>query len=191
MNREKVKISEVKPNPNNPRLIKDDKFAKLVDSLRNFPEMAEVRPIVVNTDMIILGGNMRFRAMKEAGWKTVPVQVVDWPEDKQREFIIKDNVSGGEWDWEMLANEWDAEQLGNWGLNIPNWSAGVDANNMNDDELDLSEEFDPVGIASGLHRVTFIFDGQDEAESYLNSINVAYEKHAQGWRVNMSTRFTS
>lgn len=117
-----VKISEVKQNPNNPRLIKDDKFAKLVDSLRNFPEMAEVRPIVVNTDMIILGGNMRFRAMKEAGWKTVPVQVVDWPEDKQREFIIKDNVSGGEWDWEMLANEWDAEQLDAWGLDVPDFS---------------------------------------------------------------------
>lgn len=118
----KVKISEVKPNPNNPRLIKDDKFAKLVESLRNFPEMAEVRPIVVNTDMIILGGNMRFRAMKEAGWKTVPVEVVDWPEDKQREFIIKDNVSGGEWDWEMLANEWDAEQLDAWGLDVPEFA---------------------------------------------------------------------
>jgi len=114
-----IKISQVKNNPNNPRLIKDDKFRKLVESLKSFPEMATVRPIVCNTDMIILGGNMRFKAMKEAGWKEVPVEVVDWPEEKQREFIIKDNVSGGEWDWDMIANEWDAEQIEEWGLDIP------------------------------------------------------------------------
>jgi hypothetical protein len=114
-----VKISQVKPNPNNPRLIKDDKFQKLVESLRSFPEMAKVRPIVVNKDMIVLGGNMRLKAMKEAGWKEVPVEVVDWDEDKQREFIIKDNVGYGEWDWAMIANEWDAEQVTDWGLDIP------------------------------------------------------------------------
>lgn len=139
MKSEKVKISEVKPNPNNPRLIKDDKFAKLVDSLRNFPEMAEVRPIVVNTDMIILGGNMRFRAMKEAGWKTVPVQVVDWPEDKQREFIIKDNVSGGEWDWEMLANEWEAEQLNDWGVEVPVFNSNVNLEEFFNEEQETKE----------------------------------------------------
>ena len=115
----KIKVSQIKPNPNNPRLIKDDKFEKLVQSLKDFPEMAEIRPIVVNTDMVILGGNMRFRAMKEAKWKEVPVEIVDWPEEKQREFIIKDNVSGGEWDWSMIANEWDTEQIEEWGLDIP------------------------------------------------------------------------
>ena len=114
-----TKIKDVIPNPNNPRLIKDDKFRKLVESLKSFPEMAAVRPIVCNTDMIILGGNMRFKAMKEAGWTEVPVEIVDWPEDKQREFIIKDNVSGGEWDWSMIANEWDADQIVEWGLDIP------------------------------------------------------------------------
>ena len=87
-----VAISQLKSNPSNPRLIKDDKFHKLVQSLKDFPEMAKVRPIVVNTEMVILGGNMRFKAMKEAGWKEVPVEVVDWSEEKQREFIIKDNV---------------------------------------------------------------------------------------------------
>ena len=114
-----VPLKEIKPNPNNPRVIKDDKFAKLVQSLKDLPEMATVRPIVVNQDMIVLGGNMRLKAMKEAGWKQAPVEVVDWDEDKQRQFIIKDNVGFGEWDWEMLANEWDAEQLEEWGLDIP------------------------------------------------------------------------
>lgn len=112
-------IKDIKPNPNNPRVIKDEKFAKLVQSLKELPEMATVRPVVVNSDMIVLGGNMRLKAMKDAGWKEVPVEIVDWDEDKQRQFIIKDNVGFGEWDWEMLANEWDAEQLDDWGLDIP------------------------------------------------------------------------
>lgn len=115
----KLKASEIKPNPDNPRVIKDNAFKKLVKSLKEFPEMAEVREVVVNKDHIILGGNMRFRAMQEAGWKEVPVKIVDWPEYKQREFIVKDNVSGGEWDWDMLANEWDTDLLEDWGLDVP------------------------------------------------------------------------
>ena len=112
-------IGKIKANPNNPRTIKDDKFFKLVQSLKDLPEMAKVRPVVVNQDMVVLGGNMRLKAMKEAGWKEAPVEIVDWDEEKQRQFIIKDNVGFGEWDWEMLANEWDAEQLDDWGLDIP------------------------------------------------------------------------
>lgn len=108
---QKVKIGLIKANPNNPRTIKDDAFRKLVASIRELPEMANVRPIVVNQDMVVLGGNMRLKAMKEAGWTEVPIVQVDWPEEKQRQFIIKDNVSGGEWDWEMLANEWEASDL--------------------------------------------------------------------------------
>jgi hypothetical protein len=113
----RVKINEVKSNPNNPRVIKDEKFQKLVQSLKDFPDMAEVRPIVVNTDMIVLGGNMRLKAMKEAGWKDVPIEIVDWPEDKQRQFVIKDNVGYGEWDWELIVKDWpEAEE---WGLDVP------------------------------------------------------------------------
>ena len=112
----KIKISEVKNNPNNPRLIKDDKFKKLVKSINEFPEMLDIRPIVVNADMIVLGGNMRFKAAKEAGLKEIPIIIADLSEEKQREFIIKDNVSGGEWDWDMIANEWDDEELNEWGL---------------------------------------------------------------------------
>ena len=113
------KITDIKLNPNNPRLIKDDKFKKLVQSIKDFPEMLDIRPIVVNKDMIILGGNMRFRACKEAGIKEIPVIVTDLSEEKQREFLIKDNTSGGEWDWDMIANEWDSEELEAWGLDLP------------------------------------------------------------------------
>jgi len=122
-----VKISDVKSNPNNPRLIKDDKFTKLVQSLKDFPEMANVRPIVVNQDFVVLGGNMRLKAMKEAGWKQVPVQVVDWSEQQQKEFIIKDNVGFGEWEWDMLANEWEAADLEKWGLDVPGFEEELQA----------------------------------------------------------------
>ena len=114
-----LKISEIKLNPNNPRLIKDDKFEKLVNSIKEFPEMLKIRPIVVNSEMVILGGNMRFKACKEAGLKEIPVIVAkDLTSDQQREFLIKDNVSGGEWDWSLL-NDWDKDELDSWGLDIP------------------------------------------------------------------------
>ncbi len=115
-----MKISDIKANPNNPRIIKDDKFKKLVESVKSFPEMLELRPIVVNKDMIILGGNMRYKACKEAWIKEIPVIIADnLTEEQEREFLIKDNVSGGEWDWDILANEWDTEELTEWGLDIP------------------------------------------------------------------------
>lgn len=113
-----VKISEVKVNPNNPRLIKDDKFKKLVKSIKEFPEMLNIRPIVVNKEMIILGGNMRYKASIEAGLTQIPIIVTDLTEKQQKEFLIKDNVSGGEWDWDILANEWNVDNLEEWGLNI-------------------------------------------------------------------------
>jgi len=126
MNTQKVKISEVKANPNNPRLIKDDKFKKLVKSIQEFPEMLSLRPIVVNADMIVLGGNMRLKACKEAGLKEVDIiKADDLTEAQQKQFIIKDNVGFGEWDWEDLANNWDAEQLTDWGLDIPDFKTEV------------------------------------------------------------------
>ena len=107
-----IKISDIKPNPNNPRQIKDDKFKKLVQSIKDFPEMLSLRPIVVNDEMVVLGGNMRLKACKEAGLKEVPIiKASELNEDQQREFIIKDNVGFGEWDWDTLANEWDAVEL--------------------------------------------------------------------------------
>ncbi len=111
-----VPLSSIKPNPKNPRVIKTDHFKKLVQSIKDFPEMREAREIVVNKDMVILGGNMRYRAMQEAKVKEAPVKVVDWSEEKQREFIIKDNIESGEWDYDVLANEWDKTQLTEWGM---------------------------------------------------------------------------
>jgi DNA modification methylase len=122
MNITTTKLTDIKSNPNNPRIIKDDKFKKLVASIKEFPQMLSLRPIVVNDDMIVLGGNMRLKACKEAGLKEVPViKASDLNEEQQKAFIIKDNVGYGEWDWDMLANEWDAEELVEWGLDIPNF----------------------------------------------------------------------
>lgn len=192
----KVKISEVKINPNNPRLIKDDKFAKLVQSVKDFPEMLEIRPIVVNADMVVLGGNMRLKACKEAGLKEVPIIVAEnLTEAQEKEFIIKDNVSGGEWNWEELANDWDTEKLEAWGLDLPNWALGMDENNMQDDDVDIEEEFDPIGSASDLMKIVFIFDNELEAETFmsLNHKEIQYKKVSgpagKIWQVNLSTTY--
>ena len=134
-----TKISAIKANPNNPRIIKDDKFAKLVTSIKEFPKMLELRPIVVNDDMIVLGGNMRLKACKEAGLKEVPViKASELTEAEQREFIIKDNVGFGEWDMEMLANEWNAEELADWGLDLPEFS--VDDSEAEEDDYVMPDE---------------------------------------------------
>jgi len=136
---EHVKLSEIKSNPNNPRLIKDDKFKKLVQSIKDFPKMLELRPIVVNDDMVVLGGNMRLKACKEVGLKEVPIiKASELTDDQQREFIVKDNVGFGEWDWDMIANEWDTEQLIEWGLDLPK-----------DMEVKLDAEEDDFNVPEG------------------------------------------
>ena len=138
-----VDIKEVKTNPNNPRVLKDDKFKKLVASIKGFPKMLEIRPIVVNSDMIVLGGNMRLKACKEAGLKKVHIiKAEDLTDEQQREFIIKDNVGFGEWDWELLANEWDSQELNDWGLDV--WQAPEDVNLDEFFEEDTSEQSDPT-----------------------------------------------
>lgn len=116
----RLPLRELKPNLDNPRVIKDDKFRKLVQSIREFPQMLELRPIVVNGERVVLGGNMRLKACKEAGLKDVPVVIADdLTPAQQREFVVKDNASFGEWDWEAVANEWDEEPLADWGLDVP------------------------------------------------------------------------
>jgi DNA modification methylase len=133
MNTKIIKTSQVKPNPNNPRLIKDSKFKQLVKSIQDFPEMLNLRPIVVDENHIVLGGNMRLKACIEAGLKEVPIIVAsELTEEQQKEFIIKDNVGFGEWDWEQLANEWEIEQLSDWGLDLPI--------EMEDTELEAEED---------------------------------------------------
>lgn len=120
MNIQIVKITEIKPNPNNPRTIDKVKFDLLVKSIQEFPSMLELRPIIVNSDMMVLGGNMRLKACIKVGLKEVPIIIADnLTEEQQREFLIKDNVGFGEWNWEQLANDWDIELLSDWGLEIP------------------------------------------------------------------------
>jgi len=115
-----MKITEIQLNPHNPRIIKDAKFKKLVQSIKEFPEMLALRPIVIDENHIVLGGNMRLRACMEAGIEDVPVQIAQGlTEEQKREFIVKDNVGFGEWDWNQLANEWDVELLDHWGLDLP------------------------------------------------------------------------
>ena len=158
----KVKISQIKSNPNNPRLIKDDKFYKLVKSLDEDPDFCNVRPVVCNTDMIVIGGNMRLKAAKELGWKEIPCEIVDWSEDKQRAFTIKDNVGYGEWDWDMLANEWDAEQLNEWGLEVPKFADPVDYSILDDEDLD-SQLKDMAGGVKKAIQIEFEAEHYEEA----------------------------
>lgn len=161
-----IKINEIKLNPNNPRLIKDDKFNKLVQSIKDFPEMLNIRPIVVNEDMIILGGNMRFKACKEAGLKEVPIiKASGLSTEKQREFLIKDNVSGGEWDWTLL-QEWDSIELGDWGLDLPSFAADVDYSIL--DEEDVSDQLKEMtdGVKKAI-QIEFELEHYSEASELV------------------------
>lgn len=155
-----VKVAEVKANPNNPRIIKDDKFKKLVKSIQEFPEMLKLRPIIVNDDMVVLGGNMRLKACKEAGLKTIPIIKASLlTEEKQKEFIVKDNVGYGEWDWETIANEWDTNELEEWGLDIPDFKH-IDSEEREDLSDKIKSEF----------RIEVICKDETEQEQTYNKL---------------------
>jgi|688.fasta_scaffold103344_6 disulfide oxidoreductase YuzD len=134
MNIEWVKTTDIHANENNPRILKDDKFKKLVQSIKDFPEMLEIRPIVVNNDMMVLGGNMRLKAIQEIGLKEIPIiKAENLTEEQEREFLIKDNVGFGEWDWDALANDWNPEELNEWGLDVPLMLDEVEPDDLTDD----------------------------------------------------------
>jgi hypothetical protein len=158
----KVNIETVLPNPSNPRIIKDDKFKKLVKSIQEFPQMLELRPIVVDANMVVLGGNMRLKACKAAGLKEVPIVIADnLTEEQQAEFIIKDNVGFGEWDWDLLANEWDAASITDWGLDIGGFDLKAE---------EFNEEFSlPDGDKSPFQQMTFTL-ADEQAEQIKNAI---------------------
>jgi hypothetical protein len=144
MNTIKVKIEEVKPNPNNPRIITDDKFKKLVKSVKEFPKMLELRPIVVNEDMVVLGGNMRLKAYKEAGIKEIPIiKAVDLTPEEEKEFIIKDNVGYGDWDWSALEGQYDDNTLLDWGVELPEFNLdNLDYGILDEDEEQLDKDLE-------------------------------------------------
>ena len=156
-----MNINEIKPNPSNPRIIKDDKFKKLVKSIQDFPQMLELRPIVIDENNIVLGGNMRLKACIEAGLKDVPVkQAKELTEEQKKEFIVKDNVGFGEWDWSDLANNWETEELEEWGLDIIGFS------NIED----LGEGFSlPDGDKSPFQQMTFTL-ADEQATQIKNAI---------------------
>jgi DNA modification methylase len=134
--RQQVKLHKIKGNPSNPRIIKNDKFKKLVKSIQDFPEMLKLRPIVVDEDMIVLGGNMRLKASKDAGLTEVWIEVAEgFTEEQKKEFIVKDNVGFGEWEWDILANEWDSVQLADWGLDVWQNEDDVKEGLIEDDEI--------------------------------------------------------
>jgi hypothetical protein len=142
---QKAAIGSIIPNPTNPRIIKDDKFKKLVKSIEEFPEMLELRPIVVDSNMVVLGGNMRLKACVAAGLKEIPIIVADQLTDAQKgEFIIKDNVGFGEWDWDLLANEWETAYLSEWGVDIPFYSEEKDDENQYTQKID-APNYEPTG----------------------------------------------
>ena len=181
METEIVKISKVKNNPNNPRLLKDDKFEKLVKSIKEFPEMMKIRPIVVNEDMIVLGGNMRLRACKDAGLKEVPIiKASELTEEQQREFIIKDNVGFGQWDWDLIANEWDLDELDNWGFDMPNFgnTAMLDTVNGGDeyDEWVGMPEFNPKDNPL---KIVVSFAKESDREEFAKLHNLQFIKKQQ------------
>ena len=164
-----MKLSDLKANPKNPRITKDEKFKKLVKSLHEFPEMMAKRPMVCVTDvdgkLFPLGGNMRLKALQELKYKEIPDEWVmladEWTEEQRNEFIIKDNVGFGEWDWDTLANEWDVEELADWGLELP----GFD---INSDEY--GDDFSlPDGDKAPFQQMTFTL-ADEQAEQIKNAI---------------------
>lgn len=162
MNLEVVKIKDIKSNPNNPRVIKDDKFHKLCESIKAFPKMLELRPIVVNDDMVVLGGNMRLKALKHLGLTEAPIiKASELTEEQQRQFIIKDNAGFGEWDWDILANEWNVEELSQWGLDMPIHVMDSDA---------FGEDFSlPDGDKAPFQQMTFTL-ADEQAVQIQNAI---------------------
>lgn len=164
---ETVNIKQVKPNPKNPRVIKDDKFRKLVKSIEEFPDMLNKRPLVCFTDVdgkyVVLGGNMRLKALNELNYKQVPILLADeWTEEQKAEFLIKDNVGFGEWDWDDLANNWDAEKLDDWGLNVPVFLDEVDYSILDDEDLE-DELSDMTNNVKKAIQIEFEADHYDEA----------------------------
>ena len=155
-----LNIAAIKPNEENPRFITDSKFKKLVKSIQDFPEMIEARPLVIDEDNVVLGGNMRLKALRAAGVFEIPVKrVIGWSEQQKKEFIIKDNLGYGEWDWELVANIWEVEELAEWGLDVPNF--GVE---------DLGDPFEAEVSKNLMFKIEVICDNQRKQDKLYNEL---------------------
>tara|TARA_Y100000004_G_scaffold98183_1_gene109989 strand:+ start:1253 stop:1810 length:558 start_codon:yes stop_codon:yes gene_type:complete len=164
----KLKINQLQPNISNPRLIKQHKFKKLVQSIKDFPQMLDLRPIVIDENNIILGGNMRYKACVEAGIKEVPVKIAKGlTEEQKKEFIIKDNIGFGEWEWDMLGNEWDNVKLGEWGMDV--WQPEEEVDYSVLDDLDIGQELtEKEQNVKRAIQIEFNPEHYDEANKLIN-----------------------
>jgi len=164
----KINIDKIKNNPDNPRVIKDYKFDKLVKSIEDFPEMLRLRPIVVDENNIILGGNMRYKAAVKAGLKEVyAIQAEDLTDKQKQEFIIKDNSNFGEWDWDILANEWNVKDLTEWGLDVPILNEKLEVIGDEKPEIEITEE-----ILEEHNYIVFTFDNQLDWQVAKDLLNI-------------------
>lgn len=160
-----VKIGKVKINPNNPRIKKDLEFKELIESIKRFPKMLEIRPIVLNSEYMILGGDKRFKACKEIGMKEIPVVFADdLTEEEQREFIIKDNVSAGDWDTKLLKDNWEADELQGWGVDV----SGFDERELQPDGKILDEEI--IGYKKHHILISFNHDKFLDIKPFLEEL---------------------
>jgi hypothetical protein len=180
-----IKLSTIKVNPDNPRIIKDEKFRKLVNSIEEFPKMMKLRPIVVDGNNMVLGGNMRLKALQELKYKEIPD---DWikradelTEDEKKRFIVADNVGFGEWEWDSLQADWNVEDLEAWGVDLPQWDLGHEANNMTDEDVDLEEEFKIIGAQSDKFKLGLLFENQFDCETYISKNKIDANKKGQIW----------
>ncbi len=168
----KIDISKIKPNTENPRVIKDYKFKKLVNSIKEFPEILEKRPIVVDDQMVVLGGNMRLKACLEAGLTKIDVIIAEgWTEKQKKEFIIKDNVGFGEWDWDGIANGWSELPLNDWGLDVWNPEEDADLEDFFQEEKEQEEQLEK-------HKIILEYTEEDynTLMEILNKEKVGKEK---------------
>jgi hypothetical protein len=162
-----IPIDSIKPNPNNPRKVDKTKFKQLVKSIQEFPDMLHLRPLVVNEDMVVIGGNMRLKACKELGFQVLPVIISDLDEQKQKEFTLKDNISFGIWDWDILANEWEVEELIEWGLDLPL------------DFADEEEDSNPIDKMTKNITLKYSIEEADRIEAELYNIAPTLEQAIQ------------
>ena len=174
-----MKLSDIKPNPGNPRVIKDARFASLLRSIQEFPKMLSLRPMVIDAEGYVLGGNMRLRALQELGYKEIPD---DWvrradglSEDERQRFIIADNVGFGDWDWENLANDWDAGDLAAWGLEVPKINEFQDDGETEYDKSNFSQSADSY-LNSALRQIVLVYDIETHKNTLENiaSIGLKY-----------------
>lgn len=159
-----IELSKLTEHPDNPRYIRDRNYKALLNSVRDFPDMLRARPLVVNKDMVVIGGNMRLRVLRDLKIKNAPVEVVDWTEEQQAEFMIKDNLQQGEFDWDLIANHWDQDSLISWG--VDQFHFGISNTDHilpeDDDEYHERKESDQPKLTDGYVKIEFVVKEEEK-----------------------------